>query len=236
MARVRSVNMKATKIETVLFLGAALLVMGCGTTDESQSETAVVSQGLTPTQPFVRRNIYDLTPSQRTTLANAILAFITQPVLDEHAAGHDWHHPFVGELFFTRHHDYLSQLEDYLLANGFSQFVPLPEWNPADPIPVEFRVADPLVTQAPMNPTPNQVMPAQFADSQLCNFATASALAIELEDWHDGVHGAVGGAMSGLSSAPGAPIFWLWHGFLDDTYHERGWRCEALPALILTIL
>jgi hypothetical protein len=230
--------MKATSIKTVLFLGAAWSVVACGSMAESESKTDVasVSQALTPTQPFVRRNIYDLTPSQRTTLVKAILAFITQPVLDEHAMGHDWHHPSVGELFFTRHHAYLNQLEDYLLVKGFSQFVPIPEWNPADPIPVEFRVADPLVTQAAMNPTPNQVMPAQFADSQLCNFASASALAVALEDWHDGVHGAVGGAMSDVSSAPGAPIFWLWHGFLDDTYHERAWRCEALPALILTIL
>jgi hypothetical protein len=230
--------MKATKIETALYLGAALSVAGCGGMGESAIETDVasVSQALTPTQPFVRPDIYDLTPSQRTTLVNAILAFITQPVLDEHAMGHDWHHPSIGELFFIRHHDYLNQLEAYLLVNGFSQFVPIPEWNPADPIPVEFRVADPLVTQAPMNPTPNQVMPAQFADSQLCNFASASELAVSIEDWHDGVHTTVGGAMSSTTSAPGAPIFWLWHGFLDDAYHERGWRCEALPALILTIL
>jgi hypothetical protein len=164
-----------------------------------------------------------------------MLSFITQPVLDEHAAGHDWHHPDVGELFFSRHHDYLKQLEDYLLNNGFSQFVPVPEWNPGDAIPQEFRVTDPLVSQSPLNANPNMPVPSQYADDQLCKFANASALAQSIENWHDGVHGAVGGAMGSISQAPGAPIFWLWHGLLDDSYHERTWRCHTLPAIVASI-
>lgn len=194
------------------------------------------SEALTPTQPFERRDIYDLTAAQRTSLANAILAFITQPVLDEHANGHDWHHPAVGELFFSRHHDYLNQLENYLLANGFSQFVPLPTWDPGTPIPPQFLVADPLVTQSSMNATPNMPMPEAFADSALCLFEDASDLAVQIEGWHDDVHVVVGGAMSSVPSAPGAPIFWLWHGFLDHLYHERYWRCVDLPAIATVIL
>ena len=231
-------TIRTTSSEVVSLLGAVLAVGGCGVTVESEIESDVgrVSQAFTATQPFERPNVYDLSSSQRTTLVNAILAFITQPVLDEHADGHDWHHPAVGELFFSRHHDYLNQLENYLLDNGFSQFVPVPEWDPADPIPVQFRVADPLVTQTPMNPTPNLPLPTEFADSELCNFASASDLAVELEQWHDDVHVAVAGAMGSVPSAPGAPIFWLWHGFVDDIYHGRTWGCETLPALILTIL
>lgn len=229
--------MRTKSLEAALLLGAALSSVGCGQAEsELDTEVRQSSQALTPIQPFVRPNIHELTPAQRTTLANAILAFITQPVLDEHSAGHDWHHPAVGELFFIRHHDYLNQLESYLFDNGFGEFLPLPEWDPAEPIPAEFLVADPLVTQAAMNPTPDLPRPARFEDSELCSFSSASALAEELEGWHDDVHVTVGGAMGSIPSAPGAPIFWLWHALVDDTYHERAWRCETLPALVLTVI
>jgi len=193
------------------------------------------SAALTPTQPFARPNIYDFSASQRATLANAIVAFIDEDVLAEHAGGHDWHHPDVGELFFTKHHDYLNQLESYLLGNGFSQFVPVPEWDPGDPIPSEFLILDPLVSGA-LNQNPNMPIPPQFADTKLCNFANASLLAQSIEDWHDDVHGSVGGAMGSIRTAPGAPIFWLWHGLLDDTYHERTWRCHTAPAIFASIV
>ena len=64
--------------------------------------------------PGTRRNIHDLSSAARTRLRNAILAFITQPILAEHACAHDWHHPAVGSLFFSRHHTYLNKLEAYL--------------------------------------------------------------------------------------------------------------------------
>jgi hypothetical protein len=124
----------------------------------------------------------------------------------------------------------LKQLESYLLANGLSQFVPVPEWDPGTPVPDQFMVTDPLVTQAALNQNPNMPVPSAFQDPVLCSFATPSAMAVQVESWHDSVHGAVGGAMSSVPTAPGAPIFWLWHGLLDDMYHERTWRCETLPA------
>jgi hypothetical protein len=219
-------------------IALSIVVDGCAAEQPERADLAIAatSQALTPAQPGRRPTIHDFGPADRTALANAILAFITQPVLTEHANGHDWHHPAVGELFFVRHHDYLNQLENYLRSNGLSRFVPVPEWNPGTSIPAEFMVADPLVSPAPMTQTPNRPVPAQFSDSRLCTFSSASALAQSVELWHDGVHGAVGGAMAFLSDAPGAPIFWLWHGLLDDMYHERTWRCETLPALIVTAL
>lgn len=233
--------MKPSVIRCITLMGVAVWCAGCGgepglaDAEPDEAHVGRAEAAFTATQPFVRPTIYDFTPSQRTTLANGIIAFITQPILDEHANAHDWHHPDVGELFFVRHHDYLNQLETYLLNNGLSQFVPVPEWNPGTPIPSEFMVADPLVTQASMNQNPNQPPPAEFADNVLCAFATASDMAVHVETWHDGVHGAVGGAMSSIDTAPGAPIFWLWHGFLDDMYHERTWRCETVPALFVGI-
>src|SRR5439155_8672105 len=103
-------------------------------------------------------------------------------------------------------------------------FVPVPYWDPGTSIPNEFLVVDSLVTQAPLNPTPNMPVPSQFND--LCSFPTASAVAQNLESFHDGVHGAVGGAMGSIPTAPRAPIFWLWHGLLDDMYHTYEGRCE----------
>jgi hypothetical protein len=233
--------MKSYGTRCLALLGAALWCAACSGETELLDEDGDTTnlgrseQAFTPSQPRVRPTIYDFTASQRTTLVNGILAFITQPVLDEHSNGHDWHHPAVGELFFSRHHDYLKQLETYLSNNGLGQFVPVPEWSPGTAIPSQFMVADPLVPQSQMNQNPNRPPPAAFADNQLCAFATPSAMAVQVESWHDGVHSAVGGPMGSVNSAPGAPIFWLWHGLLDDMYHERTWRCETVPALFVGI-
>jgi hypothetical protein len=222
-------------VRTCATVSGLLAAAGCGGGIDVEDEPETLrlgqtSQAFTATQPEVRPTIYDFSASQRSTLVNGMLAFITQPVLDEHANAHDWHHPAVGELFFSRHHDYLNQLEAYLLNNALGAFVPVPEWDPGTPIPNEFMVTDPLVSQAAMNQNPNMPVPGQFADSELCEFADANEMAQTVETWHDQVHGAVGGAMGVISSAPGAPIFWLWHGLLDDMYHERTWRCQLLPA------
>lgn len=217
-----------------LSLGNGCVEVGAES-DEEPVEIAERRLALTPVAAGTRPTIYAFTPAQRTTLANAILTFITEPVLTEHANGHDWHHPSVGELFFTRHHDYLNQLETFLRNNGFSQFVPVPMWSPGTSIPSEFLVADPLVTQTPMNPNPNRPIPPEFADNKLCAFATPSAFAVQVESWHDQVHGAVGGPMGSVPSAPGAPIFWLWHGLLDDMYHKYGWYCRTLPGVVAAV-
>lgn len=222
-------------ISAATFFAAAGTSCGGDMNAETREELSERSQTLTAAQPGRRPAIQEFSASERSVLADAILTFITQPILSEHAQGHGWHHPANGEDFFARHHDYLNKLETYLATNGLSRFIPVPEWNPGTQIPIEFMVADPLVSQTPMNQTPNRPVPAQFADDQLCQFANASALAVSVENWHDGVHSAVGGPMSSLFQAPGAPIFWLWHGLLDDMYHERTWRCETMPALSVAI-
>jgi hypothetical protein len=219
---------KVMKVLKALLLAAGVVALnGCGASaaDEGTAEVGQVREALAPVVPGTRPNIHSLTSQQRTSLVNGILAFITQPILDEHAAAHEWHHPSNGENFFIRHHEYLNKLETYLTNNGLSQFVPLPEWDPGTSIPSEFFVVDPLVSSSPLlNQNPNRPLPAAFND--LCSFPSASQLAIQLETFHDGVHDAIKGAMASIAQAPGAPIFWLWHGFLDDQYHEYEARCE----------
>ena len=69
-------------------------------------------------------------------------------------------------------------------------------------------------------------MPLPPEYNNLCAFPTAESLADSLEEYHDDVHTAVGGAMRAFYTAPGAVIFWLWHGFIDDLYHAYEARCE----------
>jgi len=214
-------------LKAFLLVGGIVASSGCGgagAADEEKVELGQARQALAVVVPGTRPNINNLTSQERTSLVNGILAFITQPILDEHASAHEWHHPVNGEAFFIRHHEYLNKLETYLTNNGLGQFVPLPLWNPGSPIPDEFLVSDPLVSNAPMNKNPNRPLPAAF--NNLCSFPDASQFAINLETFHDGVHTAVGGPMAFLSQSPGAPIFWLWHGFLDDLYHDYEGRCE----------
>jgi hypothetical protein len=197
---------------------AVATIAACGPMPESESsrELELNERAFTTTAPGIRPTINSLPASERRVLASAVVDFITQPILDEHANAHDWHHPDVGALFFVRHHEYLNKLESFLVSRGLNRFVPVPMWDPGSPIPTEFLVLDPLVTGA-LNANPNLPKPADLTN--VCAFNSLDDLARRVEDWHNDVHGAVGGAMNGLASAPGAAIFWLWHGLLDDMYH-----------------
>lgn len=65
-----------------------------------------------------------------------------------------------------------------------------------------------------LNANPNQPLPFTISDS--CSFGTARAV----EPWHDGVHGAIGGAIGPIPFAPAAVIFWCWHAFIDNLYWD----------------
>jgi hypothetical protein len=215
---------------------AAILIstaIGCGDVNSETAPEAIdqVSGALTPVQPGVRPTIYNFSPAQRTTLVNGILAFITPTIVGQHDPS--WHNPSDGEIFLVKHHEYLNELESYLLTHNLTAFVPVPMWDPGTPIPTEFLVSDPIADEGPLNQNPNKPIPPEFARNKLCNFASTDDLAVSLEAWHDTVHMAVGGVMNDLHNSPAAPIFWLWHGLLDDIYHDRTWRCETLPSLLV---
>lgn len=217
-------------------LGPALLLGGCLGEELGELEELETRQSAyTAVQPHgVRPNIWDFGATARSQLVNGILAFITQPVLDQHANAPSWH--TSTETFFTGHHGYLNQLENYLLNNGLGQFVPVPEWDPANSIPSQFLVADPLVSQTAMNPTPDMHLSDAIDVNNLCAFSTGGDLAAAVRPWHNSVHVEVGGAMANVMISPGAPIFWLWHGFLDDLYHEYKWDCQIFPSLVTVVL
>lgn len=55
-------------------------------------------------------------------------------------AGYDIHDDFN---FLPFHRLYLEKLEDWLLEQGYPQYVPLPKWTGLVPPPLEFRTAGP---------------------------------------------------------------------------------------------
>lgn len=111
--------------------------------------------------PAERRDLVNsLTPAERLTLRNAIIAYLQNTTIITAIADHDAHFDDVhgANSFLSWHRTYIQGLETYLAANGFPQFVPLPKWNPSTNIPSEFwgtgSVAFPAQYTPPSNNNP----------------------------------------------------------------------------------
>src|SRR6056297_1753512 len=102
-----------------------------------------------------RPDIYDFSEADRQLLRNLIMDYFnsdidnSQPGILRYtpigvhsgftlngSGGAGWHNR--QEEFLTWHRNYIQELENYLLSLGYTQFVPLPAWHNADPIPDEF--------------------------------------------------------------------------------------------------
>ena len=190
-----------------------------------------------------RRDLNSLSAPERTTLVNLMLNYINDAVVWAHNPqnpGAVVHHEGVHG--FVTHRKYIADLEQWLAANGGSAFVPLPAWNPADPIPAEFNVVKPQDDGTPrpglVNLSPGLPKPAALAPPNLCSIADADSLwDDETDGWHGAVHISVGGTMADIRIAPAAPIFFCWHGYVDEIYEDwlrcrwTGW--ESLGGIIL---
>jgi hypothetical protein len=129
---------------------------------------------------------------------------------------------------FTFHHAYITGLEDWLKANGHSNFVPLPKWDPSTPIPKEFGYHNGKKVIKNFHP---KVSWSAFTHDKLGAFVEdittgpkdtnpdAKILANTLVVPHNNTHNTVGGIMSTMSS-PTAPIFWVYHAFIDDIWYD----------------
>jgi hypothetical protein len=176
----------------------------------------------------------DFTAAQRTDLATLMQTFLDVPVLNAHFT------PGIhgSSLFLPWHREYISDLEDDLIAAGHPEFVPFPKWDPATPIPAEFTALDadcPALSgsgscAALGNTDPQASLPAELTPPAVCAYASVEELRLgtvtlpSLEGFHNGVHGAVSGVMGNFRS-PSAVIFWPWHSFIDDVW--RSWECCA---------
>jgi hypothetical protein len=87
--------------------------------------------------------ITDFTPEERDTLVNLMQDYITVQVIEWHcdygAFEDDIHDDFN---FLPFHRVYIGGMEDYFILNGHPEFVPLPNWEPNTPTPIEFQVVD----------------------------------------------------------------------------------------------
>lgn len=173
-----------------------------------------------------RPDLNALSAADRKSLVKLMLDYIDDSVVSDHM-----NIVHSGVQIFTGHRAYIAGMETYLAANGGSKFVPLPMWNPANPIPAEFNVVKPTdsnVARPPLqNLNPNKTLPAQFEFPAVCSFASADDLGNAINGWHGSVHIAIGGTMANATIASAAPIFWCWHAFLDHVYYS--WQfCQVV--------
>lgn len=166
-------------------------------------------------------------------------------IVAQHSAygtsGHvPWHSN--NETFFSWHRDYIQGLEQFLLNSGHPDFVPLPAWNPNNPIPVGLQGVVPgLPAIQNTNPAQNMyqvdnITCGQFSSmTQFAGFVRAGANNPTGQQFasHNAVHSVIGGSMGSVPTASGAVIFWLFHAHVDELYHCFQTECqECDPAFV----
>lgn len=209
--------------------------------------------------------VNDFTSAERTTLANLMLQYITLDVVQQHCdytaqtgiSSIDIHSDFD---FLPFHRMYIEGMEDFLLKEGYPQFVPLPKWDQSTCLPTELRVMASFcsgITAAdcgdsglscvtpswcPSNPLPNYLsLPIQSGtNNDICdwNFSPtapggtdANGLSRKIETpYHNSGHGLMSGAM-GQFTSPVLPAFWLWHAHIDDLWKEWEQHCPQSTTL-----
>ena len=175
-----------------------------------------------------RADLNGLPPQERKVLVNLMLQYLTDKIV---VSGHEEINHETEDLFIG-HREYIKKMESFLSSNGGGQFVPLPKWDPANPIPAEFNVVKPqdngTARPALVNLNPQRILPSEYKCPGLRQrFKTLLSLALDIDPWHGGAHNAVGGTMRDGRIAPAAPIFWCYHGFLDEIYYDWENDCNA---------
>lgn len=165
-----------------------------------------------------------LTNAKRAQLVTLMLNYLTDDVVAAHTAI-----THSGVELFTGHRAYIRAMEDYLLANGGTEFVPLPFWNSANQIPAQFNIVkNPGPDRPPLvNLNPNLPKAARFEYPAVCDYDDPAELGNDVNPWHGSVHCAIGGTMCMLPVASAAPIFWCWHAYVDDIYWD--WQRCTVP-------
>ncbi|MFA6050964.1 MAG: tyrosinase family protein [Methylobacter sp.] len=175
---------------------------------------------------------------KRQRLADAIKAYAQPAITDQHAnvASH-----LSGSYFFHWHREYIAGLERFLRQQQnplLKETDLLPKWNPVDkktdraaiPAP-EFLVPNTgsKAIHQPAPPIPSNFF-APFQGQNLAQWDNLDALGFAVA-WgpHFEVHRRVGGVMADVPHAAEAPIFWLYHAFIDEIWHD--W--ESLPGRTL---
>lgn len=149
----------------------------------------------------------------RTLLDLYIAKPVDNPIVEHKAAGQNMALMIHDMGFIAWHQHFVAKLENWLIMNGGAQFVPVPYWDPANPIPAQLNKN---------NNNVNMPLPANLGSQALKTIATYDVLNARLLPYHGAVHNAAGGQMPNPDTSPSDPIFWPFHSFLLAVY-ER-WR------------
>ncbi len=164
-----------------------------------------------------RKSINSLNTAKLTQLRTLLDQYIAKPndnpVAEHKNAGMDMNLMIHEQGFVAWHQHFLAELETWLVNNGGSQFVPLPYWDPAKPIPAQLNKG---------NNNVNMPLPKNLRPTALKKINGYDVLNGRLTPYHGAVHDALGGQMPNADTSPSDPIFWPFHSFLVSVF-ER-WR------------
>lgn len=150
------------------------------------------------------------------------------------------------EEFLSWHREYLSGLEDYLLNEGYSEFVPLPYWDPTVAMPTPFYNAmiqeyldsslntPPIAPEFISDPAATWGSNILITDDLCSDFDSADDLGNFLlsQAMHSSVHYDVGGAMRSQAATSGAAIFWPLHANIDRFYQCYQVDCQCPQVVV----
>jgi len=121
-----------------------------------------------------------------------------------HGASSQWH---SGMAFLTWHRAYVQGLENFLLSEGLTMYVPLPGWDPSTQIPDAFFNNGSVVSH--QNDSGNELFPdlnnqsisspgsnVFYNDNTCDDFETLLSYANGINGPHGSVHVNIGGTMS----------------------------------------
>jgi len=168
---------------------------------------------------MARTNLNSLSSDEKTAFYQLIVQYINsdQKPGDEHATHFGTHH---GSSFLEWHRYFINKFETWLNENDGERFVPLPFWNPGDPIPAEF--AHPSAGRASENL--NRPLPARFTiegdGTQSLADYEFSELNNDIEvNYHNGIHSGIDGVLN-TDRSPDDPIFWPLHALFDFVWEQ----------------
>jgi hypothetical protein len=187
---------------------------------------------------YQRKQLKDLSSTERTELRNLIMDFVKDGTISTNLGPAKYpnvfhHTTHIKQIHFTNnknfiqwHRYYLQTLEQWLILKGKSKYVPLPSWRPTDCIPDEFWGTSAILPAVDSFPplinkciTPPSV--TKYSDANKCTlFPTLDKFSDSLERvYHNAVHKSIGGSMDKARFSAGAAIFWPWHAWVDDLYY-----------------
>src|SRR5260370_26134899 len=156
-----------------------------------------------------RKDVSSLNNAHLNDLRTLLDTFISKPtenpVAEHKAAGIDMTLTIHDQGFLTWHQHFIAEAETWLVNNGGDNFVPLPYWNPAKPIPTQLDNN---------NTNVNMPLPANLKPAALKTITSYTELNNRVVPYHSAVHNAACGQMPNPHTSPGPPLFSPFHAFL----------------------